>query len=76
MGPIAKAFVVVNRVVGWGVAVAGASFLLGAVQTFFDSRASWSVAGWNVLIGVTLMAVGVVYIWAPLSRSKSGSDRG
>lgn len=75
MGPIAKAFVIVNRVFGWAVVVAGASFLLGAVQGFVASRASWAALGWNVLIGVFLVAVGVVYIRAPLSRSKSANGR-
>lgn len=75
MGRIAKAFVIVNRVFGLGVAVAGASFLLTTVQAFVASRASLAAIGWNVLIGVTLVAVGVVYIRAPLMRSKSAGDR-
>lgn len=69
MGPIAKAFVIANRIFGWGTAVAGVSVLLGVVQRIALGRAGGIGLGWHVLIGVLLVVVGVVYIRAPLYRS-------
>lgn len=75
MGTIAKAFVIANRIFGWGTAVAGVSVLLDVVQRIVVGSAGGIGLGWHVLIGVLLVVVGVVYIRAPLYRSTT-KDRG
>jgi predicted phage tail protein len=68
MGPIAKTFVMVNRVFGWFLAVGGVLVLVGAVQRLVLGRSAGLGLGWHFLIGAVLLAVGVVYIRAPLTR--------
>jgi len=68
MGPVAKTFVMINRVFGWFTAVAGVLVLAGALQRLVLGRSAGLGLGWHFLIGVVLLAVGVMYIRAPLTR--------
>jgi hypothetical protein len=57
-----------NRVFGWFAAVNGVLVLAGAVQRVVLGSSTGLGLGWHFLIGAVLLAVGVVYIRAPLTR--------
>jgi hypothetical protein len=75
MGPFAKSFVIANRLAGWSLTVFGILVIAGAIQRVAMGRFAGFGLGWHFLLGATCLAVGVLYIRAPLSRPK-GTERG
>lgn len=73
-GPIAKAFIAMNRIFGAGAAVGGAYLLAIAVLALVRGRdfsAVWPMALW----GFALILAGVVYLRAPLFREARRDER-
>jgi len=76
LGPLARAFVSVNRVLGAFALIGGLLLLAKCAWHLFAGTRQWSQSYFAVLFGVTLVIAGIVYLKAPLwrSRSKTGSD--
>jgi hypothetical protein len=73
MGLFAKSFVAINRIIGWVLAVFGTLVTAGAIQRLALGRFAGFGLGWHFLLGATCLAVGVLYIRAPLTRKDAGS---
>jgi hypothetical protein len=74
-GGFARAFVLVNRIFGWGAIVGGFFLAAQSVIALLQGRALSDV--WLFFVfGVALLLVGVLYVRAPLSRSESSSHAG
>lgn len=67
---LAKAFIAVNRIFGWGAAIAGALMLVESVMRLALGQAGGSRLA---LVGIPCLAMGIVYIRAPLFRKKRES---
>lgn len=72
MGPFSKAFAIVNRIFGWALVVFGALITAGAIQRLLLGRFAGFGLGWHFLVGATCLAIGIVYIRAPLTRDSDG----
>ena len=74
LGPLARAFVSVNRVFGALAVVGGLLLLAKCAWHLFTGARQWSQSYFAVLFGVTLVIVGIVYLTAPLWRRRSGAS--
>lgn len=69
-----KILVGVNRIFGWFTAIAGALAMAESVFRFaFGDFGVAEMAG-QALIGSVLLALGIVYIRAPLTREKGAAQ--
>ena len=68
MGPVSKAFVAANRIVGWVLAIFGTLVTAGAIQRVVLGRFAGFGLGWHFLLGAICLGVGVLYIRALLTR--------
>lgn len=68
LGPFARAFVALNRVFGTFALVGGLVLLAKCAWHLLRGVRDWSQSYFAVLFGVTLAAVGIVYLRAPLWR--------
>ena len=69
MGLFAKSFVAINRIIGWALAIFGTLVIAGAIQRLALGRFAGFGLGWHFLLGATCLAVGILYIRAPLFRA-------
>ena len=74
MNKFARAFVFANRLFGAFTTAAGGLILLGGVLRVV-LRGTFESIGW-VAIGLVLVAVGILYLKAPLLRTKKQTRNG
>ena len=68
---LTRTFVSVNRIFGWAAAIGGALALAESVVRLVLGRSGLSEMAGLALTGLVFMAVGIVYIRAPLTRQKA-----
>ena len=68
--PVARAFLVLNRVFGSFALVGGLVLLAKCAWHLLRGVREWSQSYFAVLLGVTLVIVGIVYLRAPLRRQR------
>jgi hypothetical protein len=68
---LTRTFVSVNRIFGWAAAIGGALTLAESVVRLVIGRSGLAETAGLALIGFVLLAVGIVYIRAPLTRRKA-----
>ena len=71
LGPLARAFIALNRVLGASAIVGGLALLAKCAWHLLLGVRSWSQSYFAVLFGVTLLIVGIVYLRVPLWRDRT-----
>ena len=73
-GPIARAFIAINRLFGWFSIAAGAYLLVVfAISAFREG--SIPEPWWPGPLGVCFLVAGILYVRAPLTRNAAGESR-
>ena len=72
---LARAFVSVNRIFGWAMTIGGALALIESALRLMLGRAELSEMAGLALTGLAFLAVGLVYIRAPLTRENAATDK-
>jgi hypothetical protein len=71
LGPFARAFVALNRLFGVLALVAGLGLLAKCGWHLLQGARNWSQSYFAVFFGAAMVIVGIVYLRAPLFRSRS-----
>ena len=75
-GKFGRAFIFVNRVFGAGCILGGASIIVAALVCLVRGAAVGSSVWTSGVIGVVLIAVGALYLKAPLFRHRRAGNGG
>ena len=71
LDPVARVFVAFNRVIGSFALVGGLVLLVKCTWHLLRGVREWSQSYFAVVLGVTLVIVGIVYLRAPLRRQRA-----